>query len=443
MELKRFIPFAILPVAICVPFLFLLWKDSGWQSLVFLCVFLIAGTIFIVKKNHAPLFASILSASHLLHLSGIEISRFFVFFMLIVCEIFLLFYKPLPIDRTLKFLLAGIPLYFAIVLIVKPYQIHFSWLFLFAEVLLMVIITLYFNWDSKSIEQTITLHLCFLLIFGLCEIFWFPRLRIEGPIASASAYGVIIAVEWAIWLGFQVGRPILRWRFFVPMVASTLVVILATGTRMALLAFGLSLFMASFVRNTIQEKSLVKIVRFLLISGILIGLTVELWQVLPENLVVKKTMQSLIHGKLDGSNRLRILAWMAGLDAIKNYPVWGIGNGNFSSYLCEFASRLGAPQSFVETLAILPHPHNFYLRTFAENGFFGLLYLIFLIVFLFKNIFFSGPIYKCNIKIGFLFGFICLSILGLFDSVPFYEWTMIWGGYIIALTFALPRENIS
>jgi O-antigen ligase len=74
-----------------------------------------------------------------------------------------------------------------------------------------------------------------------------------------------------------------------------------------------------------------------------------------------------------------------GLDVIYDYPFFGVGPDLFDKYFFVYApSRLISTIDFEVIKLGRPHPHNFFLYFFAENGILGLLTAVsFFVVFFF------------------------------------------------------------
>lgn len=66
----------------------------------------------------------------------------------------------------------------------------------------------------------------------------------------------------------------------------------------------------------------------------------------------------------------RAMAWKAGVELFKSYPL-GIGPGQFEDYSLDYQKSMGGAM-----LRLTPSAHNFYLRVLAENGIIGLTLVI-------------------------------------------------------------------
>lgn len=84
----------------------------------------------------------------------------------------------------------------------------------------------------------------------------------------------------------------------------------------------------------------------------------------------------------------RLVYWNMGLEIINDNPIFGIGADTFDKYFLNY-SPSSTVQYFESKLMNLgkPHPHNFFIYFFAENGIFGLLTAIyFFIIFFYYSI---------------------------------------------------------
>ncbi len=78
----------------------------------------------------------------------------------------------------------------------------------------------------------------------------------------------------------------------------------------------------------------------------------------------------------------REVYWQAGIDVIKNFPVFGLGPDLFDKYFYSYAPS--NTFNYLKTMGTggTPHPHNFFLYFTAENGILGLITsIVFFILF--------------------------------------------------------------
>ncbi len=129
----------------------------------------------------------------------------------------------------------------------------------------------------------------------------------------------------------------------------------------------------------------------------------------------------------------RAMAWRAGIEIFKSYPL-GIGPGQFEDYSLDYQKSMGGP------ILITPSSHNLYLRVLAENGIVGLMLMIgVLAVASFVSVRSRKIIYSGDIPWIFscLIGIIAQSFV-----IDTLHWRHFWIllGFLISL-FNLNREK--
>jgi O-antigen ligase len=118
-------------------------------------------------------------------------------------------------------------------------------------------------------------------------------------------------------------------------------------------------------------------------------------------------------------NEGRIKIWSIASKMIKDHPLRGVGNGNFSELYDSYVEKY--PEYWQEFVSQFP-THNSYLKIQSELGIGGTISFLFTIVFIFKNLLasckkyssFANSFYK-----GFLISAVCMVILNLFDNIFF------------------------
>lgn len=127
----------------------------------------------------------------------------------------------------------------------------------------------------------------------------------------------------------------------------------------------------------------------------------------------------------------RAIAWKAGIDLFKSYPL-GIGPGQFEHYSLDYQKSIGDPM-----LILTPSAHNLYLRVLAENGIVGFIVMLAsIIALMFVGINFRKMIYNADI----LWLFSCL--LGILVQ-SFVIDTLHWRHFWILFGFLLSLLNLS
>jgi O-antigen ligase len=118
-------------------------------------------------------------------------------------------------------------------------------------------------------------------------------------------------------------------------------------------------------------------------------------------------------------NQGRIKIWSIASKMIKDHPVRGVGNGNFSVLFDSYVKKY--PEYWQEFVSSFP-THNSYLKIQSELGILGTIPFICSLVFSFRSILTSMKRYigiARNFYNGFLISAICMLILNLFDNILF------------------------
>jgi O-antigen ligase len=258
---------------------------------------------------------------------------------------------------------------------------------------------------------------------------------------SASAYGLQIAIVWSIWFSYELLKAKPRYMLVAAYTVFAAAVMIATGTRGALIgiviAFALTLLVRIFAaaKGTFNKKLLT-----LGISGAAAALlAVAVWVLLPDDLTVKKTFQSLLHGKVDESNMGRLFAWHCSLEAFKESPLLGIGNGNFMRFIQQNYGHLPLPSLF----RTLPHAHNVTLIILSENGIFGIAIAFTIIFMALRQVLRHAktPAGASPQAYSLIIGFAVMYITSMFDAVPYYPSCIIWGAWLFGAMAQLPAER--
>ncbi|MCM0650580.1 O-antigen ligase family protein [Clostridium swellfunianum] len=118
-------------------------------------------------------------------------------------------------------------------------------------------------------------------------------------------------------------------------------------------------------------------------------------------------------------NEGRIKIWSVALKMIKEHPLRGVGNGNFSVLYDSYVEKY--PEYFQENVSQFPS-HNSYLKIQSELGAGGTLSFFAIVFFAFKSILYAYKKHTGTIKF-FYYGFLVSSasflILNFFDNILF------------------------
>lgn len=431
MKSKLFTPILISLFSTALTFSFLINNDHAWISVIAISVLCVSLTILLLYQNFILITLFFIILNHLAFNEGISVFRFSIPGIAILLTPFLIFqFKPQNCKPVL-FLIILIPFYYVVIFSIRPFPIKMGWVFLHLESLLFFVFVQLFKWDLKKIMQVISLHLFFFLTYGVAERIFTDIDRIRGPMRSATGYGALLVVIWAIWFSYNLLK---KERNAIILFAGsllTILVILWTGTRMALVGIVVASFFISVIlvltsRFTILVKTTILILTpFLLFIFFLIT-----WQIVPDEFAIKRSFEILLSGKIDGSNLGRVIGWMGALEAFSEHPFFGIGNGNFLAFLEDFVDLSRTDLEILGT-ALVPHAHNLYLIILSENGLFGFSIILFVFISAVYNYIRFLNASKCKEKFCILVGLLVLCTLCLFDSMPFYPPTQAWGAWFL------------
>lgn len=136
-------------------------------------------------------------------------------------------------------------------------------------------------------------------------------------------------------------------------------------------------------------------------------------------------------------NMSRINIWKIAIKMIKDHPIRGVGNGNFSVLYDSYVEKY--PELWMEFVTAFP-THNAYLKVFSELGVFGLVIFLSIIFNLMKTMIYLNKKLKGNFKnfyMGFFVSCCVMLILNIFDNIFFVPqialpfWIMVFVGEYI------------
>jgi len=139
--------------------------------------------------------------------------------------------------------------------------------------------------------------------------------------------------------------------------------------------------------------------------------------------------QSLVHLEERSSVASRVMIWNVAIQAIKEYPFWGIGIGRFQKVYLAYQSQFPLYLEWA-----VPQPHNLYMAIWLETGLIGLISFLFLILYWVKNqlLFIKKSANERTKKRSALFVAL-LSIflfIGFFDT-PFFKTDLVFFYWIL------------
>jgi len=157
-----------------------------------------------------------------------------------------------------------------------------------------------------------------------------------------------------------------------------------------------------------------------------------------KDLLIARTMESVLHGNVDTSNMGRIIAWLCAYDTFSNNKIWGAGPDTFSDIYSKFLKTI--PNVGISKKA-LPHAHNEILQVLSEFGLIGFMHLSVVVSFCILSIInYMRKNKEETICYGIIAGFFVFFTLIFVDGIPSFgliPWLM---GVMASFYF---RENLN
>ncbi|GBU24707.1 hypothetical protein R83H12_01341 [Fibrobacteria bacterium R8-3-H12] len=284
--------------------------------------------------------------------------------------------------------------YYCMIIIFGPYSKSvFSWLARTISLTFLFLWVMLLKWDRKNILFITVSYGSYLLAWGFLEKLIYDPQRIGGPMAMPTEYAVVLSILWSIWFVDSCKR-----RESILILTSgtclVLLVIIFSGTRTGLIGLGIGILFGihsyAFANSTISYTTTVNnsiisnsIKFFIIIVSFAIVFSI-IWNTFMKDLLIARSMESILHGKIDSSNMGRIIAWLCAYDTFSNNKIWGAGPDTFSDLYSKFFKtipNIGIPKK------ALPHAHNEILQVLSELGLLGFLHLSAVVSFCIFSIF--------------------------------------------------------
>jgi len=417
-------------------------SQSGWETALLFSAFLFSVLHLLFTNDYTYVVGATIFSSHVIYFEGMEIPHAIIIFLLIFpLPVLLLLQKP---HNTFIFKISIVSISIVTLLgfLLNTNPLNPIWLIVFIETVVAFIITQHLKWNIYLFEKVILWHLVLLLVYGLIETVIETESRIGGPFSSATAYGVIVIVEWSIVVTSSfLNQKSKTFLTFISII--TFFIILKTGTRMTLVGFIitglLNIVFFTIIKGT--DRNRLKNIFLLLLSGLLfLSILAFSWDLIPNNSPIKRNVSPLNEGNIDLSNMGRIAAWVASFNMFLERPFVGVGNGNFGEKFLAYYNDMGIDLSKIGLSLI--HAHNIYLRILSENGLLGFSLFLIILFLTFKTILKHIDLNNKNYSgISILTGLLVLLFLGLVDAIPFLITSMIWAGWFFGALIQLDDEN--
>jgi len=135
-----------------------------------------------------------------------------------------------------------------------------------------------------------------------------------------------------------------------------------------------------------------------------------------KDLLIARTMESILNGKIDSSNMGRIIAWLCAYDTFSNNKIWGAGPDSFSDIYSKFLKTF--PDIEISRKPLV-HAHNEILQTLSQSGLIGFIHLSAVVSFcIFSIINYMRKNKEETICYGIIAGFSIFFISSFVDGMP-------------------------
>jgi len=319
--------------------------------------------------------------------------------------------------------------YYISIFIFHPYRIRPGIFISYINAFMMFLFTLSINWNKEKLTKFAITYMSIFIVWGLLEFLFISPIRISGPQDFATLYAVMLVTIWTIWITETIFNSGYSKKIIIVTVFVLLVVLLS-GTKMGLIGIVLGLFLSGVSKNLAvnSNRSIITKMSYGVAFLICIAvLTVIVWQMIPDDMFVKKTFKTLLSMKLDRSNLGRVVAWVTALEIIPKHTLWGIGPYNFDIHLNLINLNLNYRS--------LGHAHNLFLIVLTEFGVSGFI-VIGSIVFscVSKLFYFILKGTQNSVAYAIVNGFIVMMVLGMFDGTPLTLGTLCFGGWFMGIS---------
>jgi O-antigen ligase len=399
---------------------------------------------FVLNKPHLAVLLLVLASGQM------RVDSHEVIYAILFTVILHFFHTFFLTKQNKSFLLVSfLPIIYIIaIFLIQPYtiNIHFylgysTALFLFAWVTLL-------KWEFKNIVQFLTYYGFFLVSTGFIEKVVTDKLRIEGPLSVATAYAVVLVIVWTIWI---ISASLYKIYSKKIILLGTLLVFFAvifSGTRMGLvgifIGFGLLALTIMFIKG--ENLNILKMAIYSVsIIALLVILSIIVWNLLPNDLLIKKTFSTLIAGKLDSSNQGRILIWISAANIFNEHKLLGIGAGNFPEKYKSFLQSINiyGNSGINRYVGADTHAHNIYLIILSEHGIIGFLILgIFVFLCISQLFLYFSKNRQEPISYAFFSGFLVMTVLGLVDGIPMYLPTACFAAWFLGICASFRNRDM-
>lgn len=236
-------------------------------------------------------------------------------------------------------------------------------------------------------------------IYGLLQYAGFDFIPLEVARSPVSTLGNLnsvaqfyLAVLPLVCVGFLLATRLFSRYFYLSVIVLSVIHLLITHSRGGYVGFSVGLIIFIILYSRVHYGSFRSIVKllsvprnktrlFIIVTGTIIVFSTFVFLDRGETL----RQISTIALERQESNRYRLLTWQSTLKMIKDYPLLGVGIGNFRFNFPRYKSNelweMQDPWGKIRQI----RTHNDYLNILAETGIFGFLSFALLVIFVLVN----------------------------------------------------------
>ena len=439
--ISRLVILVLLPILLTVGYL-----SSGERNIIGIIILAALSLGFfctVVMKTPVWGALFLIISMHWFQVEGLAYTLYLLLFASLAYTLYLLRHGDMKWDRTWFLVALSQIAFVALVFVLRPYQVKLIFFYLNMTVFFFFLGSGLLRWDSSRVQTLLSAHLSYMVVWAFVERAISSEVRVAGASFSSTNFAVLLVVSWTIWFVNGLLRGQTRMFWLIVMTFLVFVSILFSGTRMGIIgmAMGGMLCLLSkqlMVESDRRDRIMGMLPKFAVFTGVFALVAFVVWNMLPDDLFLKKGFETLMSGKLDASSLGRIAAWYTAVTVIHSDPVWGIGPGNFLSYNVSVLESF----SFIPVVELIPrlgHAHNLVLMVLSEYGCLGAAFLLFVCAICLKRL--LGYIRRTWDAFGLalLSGGIVMLFLGLFDVFPLFPSSMGWGAWFMSVLFSLRK----
>jgi len=209
-------------------------------------------------------------------------------------------------------------------------------------------------------------------------------IRYPGLFQDSQVCGQFLALGSFSLLYFKASIELKKKKLYLLFFALTIVALFLAASRSAIGGFAVgATFLVLFMNNRIK----------LIAASLGIGLGIILFIIQPKEGIFSRT------DSISEDYSFRKSIWEETGDIIEQYPLLGIGFGNFQKYITKYNQDLYLETGPNGDFYYFNQPENGYLKVLVEHGYLGFLMFVALLLLPILNVFLKGKIVKGNKKV--------------------------------------------